>query len=45
MTSLSDDEKKSLWEMLQKLRDKSLKLAGIGHELPFPPRWAEAEED
>jgi DNA-binding MarR family transcriptional regulator len=37
---LSDREKKNLWDLLQKLRDKSLKLAGIGHELPFPRKWA-----
>ncbi len=38
LSVLSNDEKKILWDLLQKLRDKSLKLAGIGHELPFPTR-------
>lgn len=41
---LSEEEKRRLWDDLQKLRDRALKLAGIGRELPFPPRWAEADE-
>jgi len=41
---LTEEERRNLWEYLQKLRDKALKLAGIGRELPFPPRWAEADE-
>lgn len=44
MTVLADDERKSLWDNLEKLRDKALKLAGIEHELPFPPHWSEAED-
>ena len=41
---LSENERRRLWDDLEKLRDKSMKLAGIGHELPFPPRWSEADE-
>lgn len=44
MSVLSEEEQKNLWDYLEKLRDKSLKLAGIGYELPFPPRWSEADE-
>jgi DNA-binding MarR family transcriptional regulator len=41
---LSEEEKRRLWDDLEKMRDRAMKLAGIGHELPFPPHWAEAEE-
>jgi MarR family transcriptional regulator for hemolysin len=43
MAVLTESEKRDLWETLQKLRDKALKLAGIGHELPFPPRWSDED--
>jgi len=43
MATLTESEQKELWETLQKLRDKALKLAGIGHELPFPPRWSDED--
>jgi DNA-binding MarR family transcriptional regulator len=36
MAILSENERKELWTLLEKLRDKSLKLAGIGYTLPFP---------
>lgn len=45
MSALSDEDKKHLWDYLEKLRDKAMKLAGIGHELPFPPHWSEADEE
>jgi DNA-binding MarR family transcriptional regulator len=45
MSVLSEGERSQLWNMLEKLRDKALKLAGIGHELPFPPHWSDAEEE
>jgi len=41
MDGLTGDEQRQLWEHLERIRDKALKLAGIGHELPFPPRWSE----
>ncbi len=41
--NLTEREKKDLWDILEKLRSRSLKLAGIGHELPFPPSLAESE--
>ena len=44
LAALNEEEKRYLWDELQRLRDKALKLAGIGRELPFPPRWAEADE-
>ena len=43
LTALSDDEKKHLWDYLEKLRDRAMKIAGIGHELPFPPHWSDAD--
>jgi MarR family transcriptional regulator, organic hydroperoxide resistance regulator len=45
MKVLTEDERKALWGPLQKLRDRSLKIAGIGHELPFPPHWSEDSPD
>lgn len=36
MSILSEIDKKELWDKLEKLRDKALKLAGIGYILPFP---------
>jgi DNA-binding MarR family transcriptional regulator len=44
MSVLSEVEQSQLWSMLEKLRDKALKLAGIGHELPFPPHWSDIDE-
>lgn len=40
---LSEQERNQLWNTLEKLRDRALKLTGIGHELPFPPHWSEIE--
>jgi DNA-binding MarR family transcriptional regulator len=45
MAVLSEAERNQLWNTLEKLRDKALKLAGIGRELPFPPHWSEIEEE
>jgi DNA-binding MarR family transcriptional regulator len=42
---LSDEERNQLWNSLEKLRDRAMKLAGIGYELPFPPHWSEADGD
>lgn len=44
LSVISDDERKILWDSLQKLRDRALKLAGIGYELPFPPPYSEMED-
>jgi len=42
---LTDEERNQLWNHLEKLRDRAMKLAGIGYELPFPPHWADADGD
>lgn len=42
---LSEEERSQLWNLLEKLRDRAMKLAGIGYELPFPPHWSEADGD
>ena len=44
MSALSEEEQKHLWDSLEKLRDRAMKLSGIGHELPFPTHWSEADE-
>jgi MarR family transcriptional regulator for hemolysin len=41
---LAEQEKKDLWDILAKLRSRSLKLAGISHELPFPPPWPDSQD-
>jgi len=41
---VDDAERKVLWDYLQRLRDKALKLAGIGYEMPFPPPYTELED-
>jgi DNA-binding MarR family transcriptional regulator len=41
MKVLTDEERKEMWVSLPKLRDRALRLAGIGHELPFPLQWSE----
>ena len=41
---ISDEERKIIWDYLQRLRDRALKLAGIGYEMPFPPHWSEIED-
>jgi hypothetical protein len=41
MSILPDEERRQARETLEKLRDRALKLAGIGYELPFPPHWSE----
>ncbi len=45
MSALSETEKSLLWNLLEKLRDKALKLAGVGHELPFPPHWSDIDQE
>jgi MarR family transcriptional regulator, organic hydroperoxide resistance regulator len=45
MAALSEDEQGQLWDILQKLRERSLKLAGIGRELPFPQQLMEIKVD
>jgi DNA-binding MarR family transcriptional regulator len=45
MAALSEDERNQMWGYLEKLRDKAMKLAGIGYELPFPPHWSDADEE
>jgi DNA-binding MarR family transcriptional regulator len=44
MSEISGEEKKVLQDYLQRLRDKALKLAGIGYEMPFPPAIPDLEE-
>jgi DNA-binding MarR family transcriptional regulator len=39
MSVLTEEERKILWTALQKIRERALRLAGVGHELPFPPLW------
>lgn len=45
MAALSEEERNQMWGYLEKLRDKAMKLAGIGYELPFPPHWSDADEE
>ena len=45
MAALSEDDRNQMWSYLEKLRDKAMKLAGIGYELPFPPHWSYADEE
>jgi DNA-binding MarR family transcriptional regulator len=45
MAALSEEERNRMWGYLEKLRDKAMKLAGIGYELPFPPHWSDADEE
>jgi len=40
---VNDAERKVLRDYLQRLRDKALKLAGIGYEMPFPPPYTDPE--
>jgi DNA-binding MarR family transcriptional regulator len=42
---MSPEEKNILWGYLERLRDRSLKLAGIGYEMPFPPHRPDSEDD
>jgi DNA-binding MarR family transcriptional regulator len=44
LSVLSEEEKRRLWDLLEKLRDKSMRYAGIGYGLPFPPHWSEADQ-
>lgn len=37
MGVLSEAERKELWSYLETLRARAMQIAGIGHELPFPP--------
>jgi len=39
MSVLTEEERKQLWNSLQKIRERALKLAGVGRELPMPPLW------
>jgi MarR family transcriptional regulator, organic hydroperoxide resistance regulator len=45
MSVLSEAERNQMWGYLERLRDKAMKLAGIGYELPFPPHWSDADEE
>ena len=45
ISALSEEDRIQLWNYLEKLRDRAMKLAGIGYELPFPPHWSEADGD
>jgi DNA-binding MarR family transcriptional regulator len=45
MAALSEEERNQMWGYLEKLRDKAMRLAGIGYELPFPPHWSDADEE
>lgn len=43
ISALTEEERNQIWNLLEKLRDRAMKLAGIGYELPFPPHWADAD--
>jgi len=43
-SAISDEEKRVLWDYLQRLRDKAFKLAGISYEMPFPPPISDLED-
>ena len=43
LTALTDDERKELYSFLDRLRNKSLKVAGITHKPPFPPPAAKSK--
>lgn len=45
MSVLSEAERNQMWGYLERLRDKAMKLAGIGYELPFPPHWSDADAE
>jgi hypothetical protein len=45
LSILTEDERKNMWTLLEKLRDKSLKMAGIGYDLPFPAAWSDSEHN
>ncbi|MDD5288922.1 MAG: MarR family winged helix-turn-helix transcriptional regulator [Dehalococcoidales bacterium] len=45
LSILTEDERKDTWVLLEKLRDKSLKMAGIGYDLPFPAAWSDSEHN
>ncbi|MDP2918698.1 MAG: MarR family transcriptional regulator [Dehalococcoidia bacterium] len=45
LSVLTEEEKRRLWDLLERLRDRAMKYAGIGHELSFPPHWSDAEHD
>jgi len=42
MGALTEAERKELGSYLERLRTRAMKIAGIGHELPFPPHFEDA---